>query len=364
MPKYADFMQYISPLSMLGTLNDGEADKKSISLAKKKMLAELELNEGGTLTLDGNELTKNDIINLFDALQQNNELSYHVVVAKDPVLQKFLSQNNLQPSEYFNKSALYSDAAFIEWLSPYYFTAFTSLGNTAISGLDCATWETLFANPLLMNGYYTELAWDFFEKELTVDLNRLENVEKGTEPFDETLVSVLCDLNYVKIMRKLPADRFGSFWDHYAFAMMNASVYVFNKGHRGTASIYMDNARLLAFSTELKDGISKKQAEMDFIVSNAPKSGTKNNNYWSIRVIVFILFMILKIATCSHNSYSAPYFNKQHIDLNGQRTDTSKASDSFIYRIQALKTGGTASTALINALPSNKDSVEVKHLKK
>ncbi len=60
------------------------------------MLAELELNDGNSILVNGKEVSKNDIIRFFDDLQQSTDLSYHVAVYRDKVLLKFLEYSILE----------------------------------------------------------------------------------------------------------------------------------------------------------------------------------------------------------------------------------------------------------------------------
>jgi hypothetical protein len=331
-------MQYVSPFSLTETLDEEQFDKKSLSLAKKKMLAELELNGGDSIVINGRELTKNDIVIFFDSLQQTDNLVYHVLVAKDPVLRRFLEHNILENGDRFAKVEIYKDAFFIEWVGPYYFMSFTSFGNECISGLNDDAWETMFSNPVLMNSYYQEQAWDFFEKELMVDLNRLQSAGDNGQAVDENLISLLCDFHYVKMMRKLPEDRFGSLWDRYAFAIMNASVRVFNIGARNMALVYLDNARLLASSYDLKESIAKKQAEMDRIVSRGSRREGGGDRNWGFRGIAFILLIVFRIATCSLNSSTDNNYNYNvPVYVDGQRFDTSQPFDSFVKRVERMR---------------------------
>lgn len=315
-------MQYISPLSLTGTLEDSALDKKSLQLAKKKMLAELELTGNDSITINGRELTKNDILVFFDTLQQSTDLTYHAAIANDPVLLNFLEKNELQFGDWFKKEELYEDPAFLEWISPYYYESFTRLGYNCLTILGENVWTTLFANPILLTSYYKDQAWDYFEKELLVDMGRLEEAEKGEGEIDENLVSLLCDIRYVKMMRKLPAERFSNFWDHYAYIMMNAAVRIFMKGMRNMALVYIDNAMTLVYSQEVKDAIAKKEAEMQLVIgrSAARDSNDSIGNWSTIRIIITVLIIVIKAATCASSLHSAPLVNKVQV----YRTDTTQ----------------------------------------
>lgn len=144
-------MQYISPVALLETLTPGQADKKGFSLAKKKMLAELELNGGSVVTISGREFTRNDIIVFFDNLQHTDNLSYHIIVANDAVLLRFLEYNFLENRDRFSNNELYSDAGFIEWISPYFFTSFTSFAEECLVGREAYQTAAPSTDPLFVS---------------------------------------------------------------------------------------------------------------------------------------------------------------------------------------------------------------------
>jgi hypothetical protein len=112
-------MLYLSPSSLLGEAIPQPFDKKAIQLARKKLLAELELNEGNDLQIRGRSYGKSDIINYFEDLLKENVLEYHAAISQDKVLLVFLEEADIQPGERFAKNQLYTDPFFIRWISTW-----------------------------------------------------------------------------------------------------------------------------------------------------------------------------------------------------------------------------------------------------
>lgn len=83
-------MQYLSPVSLLGTDFQSPFDAKTIQRQRKKLLAELELTGGEVLELDGRRMTKNEIIDYFEDLAREDIAAYHLAINEDPILLKFL----------------------------------------------------------------------------------------------------------------------------------------------------------------------------------------------------------------------------------------------------------------------------------
>jgi len=295
-------MQYISPFALLQTLTPGQADKQSLALAKKKMLAELELNGGAVVTINGNEFTKNDIVNFFDNLQQTGNLSFHIIVANDAVLLRFLEQHFLNNGDRFSNNELYADAGFIEWVSPYFFKSFTRFAEKCLPGKDDSGWVALFSNPVLMNSLYTEQAWQIIENIVRKDLANLYSFLKSKGSRGIHSIKKLIDSRYTLMLQQLPVSRFTDLRNEYGAVMMHCSIPIFNGGNKAGAMETIENAWRLAVTRELKDHIQAKQAEMDHILRTHREAG-KAGGWLTVpttwRVVIIVIIIVLKFATCA-----------------------------------------------------------------
>ncbi|MDZ7880230.1 MAG: hypothetical protein U5L45_21315 [Saprospiraceae bacterium] len=83
-------MHYISPFRSLGISDFDAIDKNTLNLAKKKLLAEIDLSPTNTIIREGQELSKDTIIKTFDKLTQVNNWETHRAIAKDLPLLAFL----------------------------------------------------------------------------------------------------------------------------------------------------------------------------------------------------------------------------------------------------------------------------------
>jgi len=372
-------MQYVSTVTLLDNLTPGQADKKSFALAKKKMLAELELNGGAAVTINGREFTKNDIVNFFDNLQQADNLAYHIIVANDAVLLCFLEQNFLNNGDRFSNNESYADPGFIDWISPYFFTSFTSFAEECLVGEEVVErlhstdplfvkysatttwqknddgWATLLANAIIMNSYYLEEAWKKIEDIVRQQLEYLKEFHQAKGLVGKNLIEPLIDFRYVTMLQRLPAERFRYLRDEYAYMMMQCAVHIFNTVNRYDAETIIDNALQLVVSYDVKESILAKQSEMHHLVNKKPAG--RGGGSWGLRGVGFLLFMIFKIATC--NSYSG------HSDYNFENApvifsspyDTTAHSqtpqlDSLIYQVQQGRTFDTIPATLPAAQPS------------
>ncbi|MBS1563991.1 MAG: hypothetical protein JST39_06355 [Bacteroidetes bacterium] len=299
-------MQYISPLHVIEVPAGSTPDKKDILLAKKKLLAELELNDGQSVDVNGKSFSKNDIIRFFDDLQQASDLSWHNAIYQDKVLLRFLEYNILEKNDRFADNPLYQEPAFIDWIGPYYSHSFTTCAGLALNGLSDDEWTALLENPPLMNSYRQELAWEEILKKLDRDTELLEFYGKQRMTKSGLKkVAPLCDLRYIMMLERLPAERFLTARNAMAFAIMQVCISAFNHTDKSWARNTIENAHILAVSEELKKQIYSKKYEMESISGGNGSSG-KLQLWTVLRIAIFVLFIASRIGTCndSNSNYS------------------------------------------------------------
>lgn len=141
-------MRYLSPAFLFDGSIPAPLDKKAILLGRKKLLAELELNAGENIDIRGLSLSKNDIIDYFDELQQDSVAAYHQAIAADQPLLGFLEDHLLEKGARFKEEPLYRDPAFVRWVSPYFRDAFTAFTADCFHNPDAHLLQTIFDNPL------------------------------------------------------------------------------------------------------------------------------------------------------------------------------------------------------------------------
>ncbi len=315
-------MPYLSPGTLFGGALPNPLDKRSIQLQRKKLLAELDLNASETIELSGHTWSKSDIIDYFETLQQDDALPYHQAIAEDPVLLGFLQDGRrFLPKDRFIHNPLYTDPGFLSWISPYYYDAFIGMANSCFQQIDDAGLENLLANPLLMTEYDQERAWIQIGNILQNNISLIEHYknklpEKTDLGIDD--VSPLMSHLYVLVIQKLPYNRFGGIRDKYAFAIMQAAIYTFNKsGHnRSLTEIWMDNALSVAVSESIKQQLQAKMAEMSSIRKKAEKPREFPRFIWLALVILIKLLTCKSFRSQSTSGPSPIHHNQQTQQLS------------------------------------------------
>jgi hypothetical protein len=111
--------QYISPFRNLGLDLTAEIDKNTLNLSKKRLLAELDLSRTGTIMRGGVEMTKNDVIQLFDGLGNVENLDFHRQIANNRGLLAFLEKQKLDNKNSFVDDLAFGSANFKTFVTPY-----------------------------------------------------------------------------------------------------------------------------------------------------------------------------------------------------------------------------------------------------
>jgi hypothetical protein len=295
-------MRYLSPGSLLGDALPQPLDKKGIQLARKKLFAELELTGSDHLEIHGAPFTKNDIIDYFEELQKDDIPVYHQAVAEDQVLLGFLEEGRLGRMDRFRQYDGYDSDPFIHWISPYFYSSFTAFAHSCFKDNDEDGLTTILRNRLMMTAYDLEQSWTFIRKILTNNISLLEYYQqqgKGSSKHEVTVedVAPVMDYRCINMILLLPENRFGEIKDKYAFAMMQACIYTFNKdtSNRSYAKISLENARTLASSPDLQEQIGAKLQEMNTVKTKG--------KFFSVGRLVWIgLFIVVRLLSMNSNS--------------------------------------------------------------
>jgi len=292
-------MQYLSPFTLLEGITPELVDRKSIALGKKKMLAELELEGGTSIIVEGREFTRDGIIVFFDELLQEDNISYHVAITKDVVLQRFITHNILENGDRFTNTSLLGNPAFIQWISPYYYTAFTNFAAACLNDMADNGWTTLLANPRLMTPVDEENAWVAIEELIYRQMDTLADFDRGENNRMDS-INALVSFAYINMLRQLPEERFAVLRDQYAWLVMQCAIIIFNRYSRNEGRIGIENALLLAVSGHIREGIAKTQAEMEGLLQQ--KKEHKFSPWAGISIAFIVIKLIVSVASNNNNN--------------------------------------------------------------
>ncbi len=231
-------MQYISPFIALNITDFDTFDKSNLTLAKKKLLAELELSPTNTVLVSGQEMSKNDVIKWFDNFPNSSELAFHRDIAKDKTLLSFLENGVLDANTRFLETPVYHDEAFIEFISPYFSSSYKKKILEAIKKMDISLMDNLVNKlPLLMTEFDEEESnlvienWVEAKIDAIIDLNN--QIDDGVRLIEKE-IKEFYSLETMQWLNILP-ESFIHLRDRYAIALYNLSLSNWNTFFRKRA---------------------------------------------------------------------------------------------------------------------------------
>jgi hypothetical protein len=299
-------MRYVSPFQELGIEIDINLDKANLHLAKKRLLAELELSSDVTILRGSVEMTKNDVITQFDKLASLENWDFHRLIFADKGLLDFLQNKKWNGQFELLKLDKYNDDSFICFISPYFFECYKSLiikniakGNSGILE------KVLNISPRLLTGYDYETAWFLIELFLENWIETLkeiaENIKNGNNYNEEELIHFHRQ-SFMQCLNLLP-NQFEKFRDNYAELIYAISQHFWNQEERHRAMEMVANARFLDVSFRVERLLDKRIAWFDgqmHEINNPPSEHATN---WGMiaKVFMFILYIFVRWITCNHH---------------------------------------------------------------
>ncbi len=295
-------MQYISPFHSLGIEDDIETlDKQSLNLAKKKLLAEIDLSPTYTILRGRKEMTKDDVLKAFDVLPNINQWRFHRVITQSPLLLALLENNILERGIKIEPKPDYDDTDFINFVSPYYAHSFLKIILECLEKRQPNRMDTLvYDTPFLMTDQDAEFVWSKVEQFLN---DKIETLELMTEQLKKSIkftdkeVIGFHTISMMECLNLLPKDDFDWIRDRYALAMYNFSANSWNAGLHYRAMDFVRQAQTLVLSDHERQLIDERIAFFENEILKINQDNGPSESWGSGRSLlwlVFILFQLLR----------------------------------------------------------------------
>ncbi len=353
-------MPYHSPLHLFADLNlpiDGSTlDKQALSLARKMLLAEIDLSSTQSIKRGSVELSKNDVLNLFEDLKNNGNLSYHQAIFQDHALLHFLEQFKLEipagkvslsdmysskTSNYtrFAENALYKESSFLTFVSPFFREAYQTIIQRAIEKQDRNTMMLVSKNARFMTSSEEYQAFSRIMQQLKGKEDIADELQTRIETgqvYTSKEVSFCSSANFIDCLNFLP-DTFESFRDIYSVSLINIGVVLHNRKRYDLAQSVISNAHQLKVSSHYRSQLERYYKEL---VLSGPQSaytntetsaGGSNISWTTIFIIIGIVLRILLMGEkCNRHSdypsYENNYNNIESITSNDFSTSNGVIS--------------------------------------
>ena len=247
-------MQYVSPIHTLGLENTEILDKESLKMAKKKLLAEVELSTMGTILRGGNEMTKDDILKAFDTITDTDDWDKHILIAQDKALLSFLENNDFAlDSSFFNKKE-YKNDSFIAFISPCFLTSYKKVLFNCLKNKDVLLLKKLkYETPNLLTEWHKEQLNSEIDNWLRLQIEEIESKGEALDAGAYISKKEIDDLYPEDLMHcfNVLGSDFLYLRNNIAIALCRLSVSFWNRFFKDKARIVLMKAHKLECDAEV-----------------------------------------------------------------------------------------------------------------
>ncbi|HEY9261604.1 hypothetical protein [Chitinophaga sp.] len=268
-------MKYRNPLALLEKMNGAAidaTDTAAVSLLRKKILAELELTADKVLVINGEGLSKNDLLLFFDSLKNKTELHFHEEIKSDPVLSEFLVTGSI--NGLFADKALYKDKSFLSFIAPFYEPLFTTAVLSSLQQQQVETLQYLFANPVLLDGASMKRCYDKIFRLLKQQYTVVEDVRKKLANDYWTRWQQVANYigpTQVQLLNALP-DAFHLQRSDYGILLINFALALHANGHKKEALKILVDLQQLKSISYVQENVEKYIPYVKGEIPNRPQS--------------------------------------------------------------------------------------------
>lgn len=348
-------MRYVSPFALLAIDGTTQAvDRQLLQQTRKRLLAEFELaGNAATVTLNGKEFTKSEILELLDGLQDQEKLGFHQSVHRNSGLLKFLLHDQLPQGGNLPPDVVYANKKFIAFLSPYFQFSYEQALDVAFRKRDVRQLRNLNNMPLLVETSYEEACFRPVRRELQKINNDIETAVQGRWPyrFEPREVELMANTTLVQCVDELPA-RMQATRDDYASHLLDLALYVWNNCNHDQVAI-----RLLGQVDNMKAGLEIKRRSTALrgkMRTPPPQQPTSSFNYTPAKTndgpgagriilialkVIVLLFIVARAcnrggSSSSYKNYNFDYLkNMPDYTKTLQTIDLQKKANNVVYKL-------------------------------
>ena len=294
-------VQYISPFRNLGLDLTAELDKNTLNLAKKRLLAELDLSRTGTILRGSVEMTKNDVIQLFYGLGNADNLEYHRQIANNRGLLAFLEKQKLGSKNAFVDDLAFTSGGFKAFVQPYLVQSCTAYILNSFKNGQAANLK-LFPNDLFnqLTTNDVENIWqsvDTFLKQQRAQADNLTERIKHRDRVKMGETQTFRSSQFVACLNWLP-DRFQDFRTGYVASLFYLAEACWNiKAHKVAVDIlqYAEHINCMAQNKAVvQTRLAGYENSLDEVVKSAEQERAFKYVMGAI-VVIIIGYFVLRV---------------------------------------------------------------------
>lgn len=301
-------VRYQSPLSILSKANlnpSGVLSKADLNLARKILLAEFDLTQQTTINWEGREISRDDVLKMFDSFDSSNLIEFHNAIQQGPELKKFIEKHQFNPDDEFVEHPLYQNEAFKAFIGPYFGAALSANYVALLNNPDFVKGKALLAMPRIWDSASEQQCWSEIGAALEKRLGELK-LAKGNLTSYGISVGGRGEKRFfhpdvVSLLNFLP-DSFEEFRSNYGIALIELSAESYNKGQAETCGYIVNRAENLNGGYRFKFVLNNFQTELSKLNLQTASSGYSGSSGRSgTWIIISIVVALLRLMTLCNN---------------------------------------------------------------
>ncbi|MBL6445136.1 hypothetical protein JMN32_02375 [Fulvivirga sp. 29W222] len=304
-------MHYRSPFPILDYtgIDLKEINDQTLTKAKKILLVEIDHADNGSITIDGETLTKNDILLLFESLSNTEYLIYHRWINENPGLRALLENKTLDDyEEIFDEQLLSHDKAsgFKAFVSPYLAQPLGKILSQTFTRQEYTRGLKIIKATQLIEHANYDVTFGKLQSNIrgiTAEL-KLFN-ERGVGQFKEHQCHYI-NYYFIQFLNQLP-DGFGVLRDNFATELINLTVTIQHNHSHLCKRLYFSLSALNC-SDEIKEVIKNNLKIFQRVTGDSSSAGKKETESQGSGAIIFkvgfmaIFFLIFILKNCDNTS--------------------------------------------------------------
>ncbi|MBC7863134.1 MAG: hypothetical protein IAF38_09180 [Bacteroidia bacterium] len=315
-------MYYVSPFTLLGIteVSNARIERKDLQLAKKKMLAEIELSDSQTVKINEKEFNKDEILKIFEELEDEKVIEYHRIIAQDKAFILFLEKGFISDYNNLKKTPETENSDFMDFVSPYYRERFEPELNKLFKAKDFFNLTKLLKTNRFMNMSDEEACFKKVYEEINERIEKIDELNAGIRSkrlFGITVAeAVFYSRNYLGAISLLP-DFFMELRNRLAKTLIILYVEAYNVLKRPDISgEIIRNLSGLKVDDDMRAEVRRRELEYSnasesagsYTHKSTSSSGSGRNPVVAILVVALIIIKILFFSkACGGRSHRSDY---------------------------------------------------------
>ena len=315
---YPTYQSPIRTFQELG-ISTENIDSQRLRFERKRLLLEIQISSTQTTTIGDKELSKNDVIELFDELEQVTHLDYHTSIFNHSKLLLLLEKSEVSTEKVESKDKIRFETqeewdVFIAFISPYLAESIDKLLSKVIrksSFKELDEIRSFFKLLTTRDSFYAFRKLNNFCETLS---DRLEHIAYNNIRFPDEQVVYLRYAPFYNVVNELTGT-YPNLPNSVAHAIINFTVDCQRKvGREKTLVEISDQARRLHCDAKSKSLIVNNRDS--FYQSREENLKYNPNKIWRVIVgIAVVILLLFRITNRCDSSRNRPDLSPETMEL-------------------------------------------------